>query len=86
MSGRDALKWQKAVNEEHKCMLKHRQVWEPVPVKNLPSGSKVLTSTWAMKKKVNRMYRTCMNARSYGQIDGVHHKETKKAAPVWHVS
>jgi hypothetical protein len=81
MAGQDASKWEKAVEEEHDRMLKHR-VWEPVPVKDLPNNSKVLTSTWAMKKKANGTYRARMNARGFEQINGVHYDETEKAAPV----
>jgi hypothetical protein len=50
MASKDALKWEVAVEEEHECMLMHK-VREPVPIEELPEGSKVLTSTWAMKKK-----------------------------------
>lgn len=81
MAGKDSVQWQKAVDEEHERMQKHR-VWEPVPIKELPKGSKVLTSTWAMKKKANGTYRARMNARGYEQIDGVHYDENSKAAPV----
>jgi hypothetical protein len=55
-------------------MMKHK-VWEL-------KGSKVLTSTWAMKKKANGTYRARMNARGYEQVDGVHYDENSKAAPV----
>jgi hypothetical protein len=81
MAGPDASKWETAVEEEHDQMLKHK-VWEPVPIKDLPDGSKVLTSTWAMKKKANGTYRARMNARGFEQIDGIHYDETEKAAPV----
>jgi hypothetical protein len=81
MAGKDAPKWEIAVEEEHERMMKHK-VWEPVPIEELPKDSKVLTSTWAMKKKANGTYRARMNARGYEQIDGVHYDENSKAAPV----
>jgi hypothetical protein len=81
MSGKDKVQWQNAVEEEHQRMVKHK-VWEPVSKDELPEGSKVLTSTWAMKKKANGKYRARMNARGYEQIDGVHYDENSKAAPV----
>jgi hypothetical protein len=81
MGGTDASKWQKAVDEEHDLMIKHC-VWEPVPMKELPDKAKVLTSTWAMKKKANGTYRARMNARGFEQINGIHYEETEKAAPV----
>jgi hypothetical protein len=71
MAGKDSVQWQKAVNEEHERMQKH-YVWEPVHIKELPKGLKVLTLTWAMKKKANGTYRARMNARGYEQINGVH--------------
>jgi hypothetical protein len=58
-SNRD--KWQKAVNEEHERMLKHN-MWKPVLRKDVPEGTKILMSTWAMKKKANGTYRARMNA------------------------
>jgi hypothetical protein len=54
-------KWQKAVNEEHKRMLKHN-MWKPVWRKDVPEGAKILTLTWAMKKKANGTYCARMNA------------------------
>ena len=81
MKGKDSVQWQKAVDEEHERMQKHC-VWESVPVSELPESSKVLTSTWAMKKKANGTYRARLNARGYEQVDGVHYDEHTKAAPV----
>ena len=42
MARKDAKKWQKAVDEEYKCMMQHK-VWEPVPMEEVPEGSKILT-------------------------------------------
>jgi hypothetical protein len=81
MAGKDVDEWQKAVKEEHDKIIKH-QVWKPVPVEDLPPGSKVLSSTWAMKKKANGNFRARLNARGFEQIDGVHYDESTKAAPV----
>ena len=46
----DKKNWEKAVNEEHKLMKKHK-VWEEVKREDVPADAKVLTLTWAMKKK-----------------------------------
>jgi hypothetical protein len=81
IAGKDAPKWEIAVEEEHECMMKHK-VWEPVPIEELPKDSKVLTSTWAMKKKANGTFRARLNARGYDQIDGEHYDDNTKAAPV----
>jgi hypothetical protein len=61
MASSDRDKWQKAVDEEHERMLKHN-VWKPVLRKDVPEGAKILTSTWAMKKKANGTYHARMNA------------------------
>ena len=61
-------------------MMKHK-VWEPMPIEDVPKDSKILMLTWAMKKKVNRMYRARMNACGY-EHNGVHYNEDVKAAPV----
>ena len=81
MAGKDADKWQKAVDKEHECMMKH-EVWMSMPIEEVPENSKILTSTWAMKKKANGTYRARMNAQGYEQVDGVHYNEDSKAAPV----
>ena len=81
MAGKNADKWQKAVNEEHERMMKH-EVWVPVPIEEVPQNSKILTSTWAMKKKANGTYRARMNAQGYKQVDGIHYSKDAKAAPV----
>ena len=64
-------------------MMKHK-VWEPaVPMEDVPKGSKILSSTWAMKKKANGTYRARMKAYGYEQVDRVHYNEdARKAAPV----
>jgi hypothetical protein len=81
MASSDHDKWQKAVDEEHERMLKPN-VWKPVLRKNVPERAKILTSTWAMKKKANGTYRARMNARGYEQVDGKHYDKMMKAAPV----
>jgi hypothetical protein len=52
MKGPDKDKWEDAVFEEHERMVKN-QVWRAVPKKYVPKNAKVMTSTWAMKKKSN---------------------------------
>jgi hypothetical protein len=69
------------VEDEHKRMLKHN-VWNPVPKEDVPDGAKILTFTWAMKKKAIGMYHARMNARGYEQVHGEHYDKLTKAAPV----
>jgi hypothetical protein len=44
--------------------------------------AKLLTSTWAMKKKANGTYRAQLNVQGYKQVDGVHYESHDILAPV----
>jgi hypothetical protein len=44
--------------------------------------TKVLSSTWAMKKKSNRTFHARVTARGYEQVNGIHYDEDTKASPV----
>ena len=81
MEGADSDKWQQAVNEEHDRMQKHN-VWKAVLRDGIPNQAKILTSTWAMKKKASGVYRARLNARGYEQVDGVHYDSHSISAPV----
>jgi hypothetical protein len=81
MASGDKEQWHDAVQEEYERM-EHHKVFQSVPVEDVPKGAKVLTSTWAMKKKASGTYRARLNARGYEQIDGEHYDEDSKAAPV----
>jgi hypothetical protein len=72
----------KGGNKEHERFKKHK-CFEAVPRAEVPSGSKILTSTWAMKKKVNGTFRASrLNARGYEQVPGKHYDPNSIAAPV----
>jgi hypothetical protein len=77
----DREKWTKAVDEEYQRMADY-SVFKPVPRSSLPDGAKILTSTWAMKKKANGVFGARLTARGYEQVDGVHYDENSKSAPV----
>ncbi len=81
MASADKEKWVIAVDQEHDRMDDHK-VFKAVPPESVPAGTKILTSTWAMKKKANGDYRARLNARGFEQVDGVHYDENAKAAPV----
>ena len=55
-------------------------IWEPFDKKDLPEGTKVITSTWACKKKSHGTYYDRMNARGFEQITGKHFNPTSTAA------
>jgi hypothetical protein len=52
IKGPDKHNWENVVFEEHERMVKN-QVWRAVPKKDVHNNEKVMTSTWAMKKKSN---------------------------------
>jgi hypothetical protein len=58
------------------------QVWRAVPKKDVPRNAKVMSSTWAMKKKSNWTYRARLNAKGYEQVDGIHYDSSKISSPV----
>jgi len=47
----DKEKWKRAVEEEHDRMVK-MNVWEGIQITDIPSNVKLITSTWAVKKKL----------------------------------
>jgi hypothetical protein len=69
MATEDREKWTKAVEEEYQRMVDY-SVFKPVPRSSLPDGAKILTSTWAMKKKANGVFRARLTARGYEQVAG----------------
>jgi hypothetical protein len=85
IKGPDKQKWENAVFEEHKRLVKN-QVWRAVPKKDVPRNAKVMSSTWAMKKKSNRTYRERSNARGYEQVDGIHYDSSTISSPVTNYS
>ena len=59
------------------------KVFEAVLPKDLPSGTKLIDSIWAMKKKSNCTLHGRMNARGFEhQIKGQHYDDTTISSPV----
>ena len=81
MNGPDKKEWDDAVDKEHERMTM-KKVWKAVKKKDVPKGAKILSSTWAMKKKANGEYRARLTGRGYEQIDGIHFDESSIHAPV----
>ena len=81
MKTKDVKEWVKAIDEEYNKFLKYK-VFQPVKMKDVPKGSKFLTTTWAMKKKANGTFRARMNMRGYEQEDGIHYDSASIASPV----
>ena len=81
MATNDSDKWLEAVEEEYKKMT-GMNVWHSVNVDKLPRNSRVLSTTWAMKKKANGTYRARLTGRGYEQVEGVHYDSTATSSPV----
>lgn len=77
----DKEKWVESVKDE-KFRMDNNEVFEETLIDNVPKDAKILTSTWAMKKKANGTYRARLNARGFEQVDGEHYDEARKSAPV----
>jgi hypothetical protein len=77
----DKLNWDKAVTEEHECMTNHK-AWEEHDINTLPKGTKIITSTWAMKKKASGTYQARLNARGFEQLDGKQYNKTQISSSV----
>ena len=81
MAGPDKKQWTQAVKEEYERFLKYG-VFEPVKKEDVPDGAKILSTTWAMKKKSNGTYRARMNMRGFEQEDGEHYDSYSISSPV----
>ena len=81
MATEEAEQWQEAVDEEHERMIKNK-VFEVCPRSEVAESSKVLSSTWSMKKKPNGTHRARLVARGFEQVDGDHFRSDELAAPV----
>ena len=77
----DREQWVKAVREEHDRFIQYN-VFKPVKKNEVPNDAKVLTTTWAMKKKSNGTYRARLNMRGYEQVNGEHYDESSISSPV----
>jgi hypothetical protein len=56
--------------------------FEPVKIRKLPKGIKLIDTTWAMKKKSSGTLRGGVNVRGFCQIKGEHYDGTSISAPV----
>ena len=78
----DKVGWSNDVEKEHDRMVINK-IWIPTKLEDVPRGAKVLTSTWAIKKKrSNGKLRTRLHCREYKQIDGMHYDSSDIYAPV----
>ena len=62
-------------------MIQHK-VWEAVERNSVPKGARIITSTWAMKKKSIGVFRARLAERGFQQQDGVHYDSSSTSSPV----
>jgi hypothetical protein len=82
MTKSDKPNWDKAVLEEHEDRFTDHTAFEVVKQDEVPKGTKIITSTCAMKKKASGTYRARSNARGFEQVDGKHYDKTQISSPV----
>jgi hypothetical protein len=81
MSKDNKSNWDQAVAKEYERMRNHN-TWQEVDCGTIPKGTKIITSTWAIKKKANSTYRARLNARGFERVDGKHYDKTQISLPV----
>jgi len=57
-------------------------VWEATKTTDIPNNVKLITLTWAMKKKSNGIFRARVNARGFMQVPGEHFNSDCISSPV----
>jgi hypothetical protein len=77
----DAAEWQKEIDKEHARMMQHK-AWVAIPRSEVPKGTKILGSTWAMKRKANGTRRARLNSKGCSQRPGLHYDEDNISLPV----
>ena len=68
MASVDKKEWDGAIKVEHDKMKKYNVI-QVINRKDLPPGTKLFDSTWAMKKKPDRTYRARNAIRGFMQQD-----------------
>ena len=82
MKGPAKKEWEQAVEQEYNQIVDHG-VFEVISMEDVPEDAKILSSTWAMKKKASGTHRVRrLNTRGYEQVHGEHYDEDDKFAPV----
>jgi hypothetical protein len=81
INGPDGECWKAEVENEYQRMVKCK-VFKPVLIADLPQGTKIIDSVWAMKKKSNGTLCGRINARGFKQVKGQHYDGTTISSPV----
>ena len=81
MKSNDAEAWKVKIGWEKQRFDKFKAL-TAVERSKVPKGSKIMTTTWAMKKKTNGKLCGRLNARGYKQVVGKHYVADSIAASV----
>jgi hypothetical protein len=81
MTKPDKSKWDSALIKEHDRFTDHT-AFQEVKRNEVPKDTKIMSSTWAMKKKASGIYRARLNAGGFEQVDGEHYDKTQISSPV----
>ena len=72
VNGLEGVAWKAEVKKEHQQM-ESKEVFDAFKMADLPKGTKVIDTTWAMKKKSSGTLRGRVNAHGFKQIGGQHY-------------
>jgi hypothetical protein len=81
MGGSNKGKWLESMDEEKGHFDKHKVV-EAVQRNQVPDGTRIMTSTWACKKKSNGTYCAHLNLCGFLQVEGEHYDAHSISSPV----
>jgi hypothetical protein len=81
IDGADGERWKAEVENEYQQMV-NCKVFKPVLKSDLPPGTKIIDSVWAMKEKRNGTLCGRINARGFKQVEGQHYNGTIISSPV----
>lgn len=63
------------MKQEHSCMTDDTAL-EAHHCNEVPAGTKIITNTWAMKKKASQTYQARLNALGFKQVNGERYDKT----------
>ena len=66
--------------------MQYHKVFQLIQRNEVPKDAKIITSTWAMKKKSNGTLHARLNACGYEQVDGEHYDKDGVASPTVNIT
>lgn len=81
MKSPDREAWKVEIKNEYDQFQKYK-VFKVIPRPEVPKGTKILSSTWAMKKKSNGKLRGRLNVHGFEQLEGQHYTRRRIFRPL----